>query len=873
MPNYTSLYNENNLETLQDEVDANIRVGTGVIHGGTLSINAGDNTLFDISAGGAVFVDLDDNIQTNITWTAKTGLTPTYLASNLISWVGLAVDGTVYQADHPLTEAERREFVDLGALVHVNKTYLDNINNEHYPADHVVNQLHDLMDVIGFLNTAGNLFSASASDLTMNKSDGYIFKTGSNYFEDEHSPHIHNTPALSPAQFQYRFSNATNYTGLTQGTIIPGFYEVSGSGVATAMSNANPFSVQRIYIFTSDNVKIQFGQKVYKTLADAEAGITTESFTTEPSLAANGLFRAYLCIRYDCTDLSNTSEALFIHAGKFGDSSAGAIGGTTTLQQAYENSGVEHITTNAVGGAFELQAGVLDTDDVFDCENLAGAITASITGAGDLTCNTIETEHINITTGLEAAAVDTTFGTQDTRVGALIRDVDATGAKHSIGLQVYDITADGLNYETYGMTASNIYNTNGGATGLYIADVAANTNTSSASGSDAFGLRINNVTNSGTSSGAHSYGIHIGAVGSTSGDEYGIYVATNVPSRFVGQIQAQNGSAIAPSLTFTNSLSTGIYRYSADVIGFSCGGSGQMTMSTSQTTTSNNITPSANNTYTLGKASYGFKNLYVNGGTSGVPSICFENDTDTGLYRSGTNAIGITAGGTSMMILSGQTNTITTTKRIGIPSGSVGSPSLYFTANSDCGLYYTSNNVVTAVQGATILNVASSIVICYKTFRASNDNTYDLGTSGQRWDDVYATNGSIITSDERLKKDITDGVLGLDFINKLRPVSFVWKDTITTDEDTGIETTKTHTRPHLGLIAQETEAAMNECGQTISDNDILCNDYLAAGGEDPDALDRYGMRYSALISPLILAVQQLTAKVESLETQINILNG
>ena len=45
------------------------------------------------------------------------------------------------------------------------------------------------------------------------------------------------------------------------------------------------------------------------------------------------------------------------------------------------------------------------------------------------------------------------------------------------------------------------------------------------------------------------------------------------------------------------------------------------------------------------------------------------------------------------------------------------------------------------------------------------DNAVDLGSSGNRYDDVYATNGTIQTSDSRLKQEVVTSVLGIDFIN------------------------------------------------------------------------------------------------------------
>ncbi len=116
------------------------------------------------------------------------------------------------------------------------------------------------------------------------------------------------------------------------------------------------------------------------------------------------------------------------------------------------------------------------------------------------------------------------------------------------------------------------------------------------------------------------------------------------------------------------------------------------------------------------------------------------------------------------------------------------------------------------------------------------DNTDSLGDATHRFTAVYATNGTIQTSDERQKKDIEDSDLGLDFITKLRPVSYYWK----TGADTGL---------HYGLIAQETEKILSEVKkQAPNPNEaIVVHD---------EKTDQYGIKYSELISPLIKAVQE-----------------
>jgi len=125
------------------------------------------------------------------------------------------------------------------------------------------------------------------------------------------------------------------------------------------------------------------------------------------------------------------------------------------------------------------------------------------------------------------------------------------------------------------------------------------------------------------------------------------------------------------------------------------------------------------------------------------------------------------------------------------------------------------------------------------------DNSYGLGDSSLRFTAVYALNGTIQTSDARQKKNIQESDLGLDFINKLRPVSYNWKSG--PDNDL-----------HYGLIAQETEkAVLDSHRQDLSQNIPIV--------DHDKKTDRYGLRYSELISPLIKAFQELNRRLIGVE--------
>ena len=135
--------------------------------------------------------------------------------------------------------------------------------------------------------------------------------------------------------------------------------------------------------------------------------------------------------------------------------------------------------------------------------------------------------------------------------------------------------------------------------------------------------------------------------------------------------------------------------------------------------------------------------------------------------------------------------------------------------------------------------------------------------------DIYTHDGGVHTSDERKKENITPSALGLDFINALNPVSYKWRDTehvipaVTRIDSEGVETVteerteKTeYIRTHYGLIAQEVLGVLDDAGVGAEGFGGYCYE---------DDRDQHGLRYNEFISPLIKAVQELSAQVKALK--------
>ena len=151
-------------------------------------------------------------------------------------------------------------------------------------------------------------------------------------------------------------------------------------------------------------------------------------------------------------------------------------------------------------------------------------------------------------------------------------------------------------------------------------------------------------------------------------------------------------------------------------------------------------------------------------------------------------------------------------------------------------------------------SMARGVVLSHgaNNFRPTHTNDVDLGTSSIRWKQIY-TNNSVNTSDKNLKNTISDSDLGLSFINKLRPVSYKWNQ----KEEENLDT-----KTHYGLIAQEIETALISEGKTLND---FAGVFKPDDYKDDGTGGAMGISLSEIISPLIKAIQELSAKVAALE--------
>jgi len=128
-----------------------------------------------------------------------------------------------------------------------------------------------------------------------------------------------------------------------------------------------------------------------------------------------------------------------------------------------------------------------------------------------------------------------------------------------------------------------------------------------------------------------------------------------------------------------------------------------------------------------------------------------------------------------------------------------------------------------------------------------------------------ATTTITTTSDMRDKKDIVDLPLGIDFLNKVRPVKFMWDMRPTLDasgnEVEDLDVINRKGKIEAGFIAQELDQVEEETG----------NDWLGlVFKENPERLEATAGK---LLPIMVKAIQELSAKVESLTQELALLKA
>ena len=136
-------------------------------------------------------------------------------------------------------------------------------------------------------------------------------------------------------------------------------------------------------------------------------------------------------------------------------------------------------------------------------------------------------------------------------------------------------------------------------------------------------------------------------------------------------------------------------------------------------------------------------------------------------------------------------------------------------------------------------------------FMPMNDGTQNLGQAANRWNTLFATNGTINTSDRREKKEIQPLQYGLNQLMQLKPVTFKWNNPKIDNSN-----------KHLGFIAQDLQEVIPEV--------VVDSEWIEVEGQGKvwKKTPLLGVNYAEVIPVLVRSIQEQQTIIDSQKKEI-----
>lgn len=171
-----------------------------------------------------------------------------------------------------------------------------------------------------------------------------------------------------------------------------------------------------------------------------------------------------------------------------------------------------------------------------------------------------------------------------------------------------------------------------------------------------------------------------------------------------------DGAVGAPGLAFNSNTDLGLFRNAANSLTIVTGGSSALTLSNSSVLVQTN------------------RALLIQAGTVANTGLGFDGDVNTGLISGGADNFSLVTGGSTALTVNNTDVIVQTNRNLQIQAGAVGAPSLYPAGDSNTGLYFPgADQVGIAVNGAAIatFGIGTSTIAGVQI----ETHKHDLGTT------------------------------------------------------------------------------------------------------------------------------------------------
>jgi hypothetical protein len=289
-------------------------------------------------------------------------------------------------------------------------------------------------------------------------------------------------------------------------------------------------------------------------------------------------------------------------------------------------------------------------------------------------------------------------------------------------------------------------------------------------------------------------------------------------------------------------------------------------------------------------------------GSAGTPAIQGE-DTNTGVFFPAADTVAVATAGAERVrvdssgnVLVGKTGANTATVGVEVSANgemnatvSGGRVGLFNRLSSDgdivqfrkdgttvgsIGAYSGGMFIGSPVGSDAFLVFESNVVRPAGADGSNRDNVIDLGKAASRFNDIYAGNATIQTSDRNEKQQIAE--LTPAEMQAAKAISglfktFKWNDSVAEKGDAA--------RIHSGVIAQEVEAAMADSGLDVGKYAFfISSTWWEADGQTYETAEeapegavertRRGIRYPELLAFVGAATEQRLASIEARLTEL-----
>jgi hypothetical protein len=433
-----------------------------------------------------------------------------------------------------------------------------------------------------------------------------------------------------------------------------GIYRPAGNQLGITVGGVNRVNVSTTYLTSTLPAVIPIGSSVVPSLTftgDLDTGIYSTG-ANDISLTTSGVQRLSV-------NTTSVTSSLPVYA-PFGTQSAPGYSFTSSPSTGIYVAGATNDVRVSVNGVSRFT--VYDTGVVSGIDVTADKITnyAGLVGAPSYTFSTdttsglysISSGNLGVTTNGVLRATFNSSGLTINSGGILDVSGSSTNPSYSFTSDpdtgIYNLTSNTLGFTTGGVLRVTVDNSNTTLTNTMRAP--------SGSVSDAaYGFTGQ------TGIGMWASGTDLNLVGST-----GMLLGSNLISlnsnvAVSSQLRNSNGSFGTPSYSFTNDLTTGMYRSSSNEIGFSTGGAARVIMSNTQARFR-----SVNISMETGGV------VQSTNGTSSIPGFGFASEVNTGMYTPSSGVLSFTTLGTQRLSVSSSGVDVNSLKVINVATPTVG---------------------------------------------------------------------------------------------------------------------------------------------------------------------------------------------------------